>query len=52
MMLLLLEPILNPIWVAWYIGETPGSKTLLGATLILIAIIFLGIASRKKAIVS
>lgn len=52
MMLLLLEPILNPIWVAWYIGETPGSKTLLGATLILTAIIFLGISSRKKTIVS
>jgi DME family drug/metabolite transporter len=47
MMLLLLEPILNPIWVALYLGEIPGKKTLFGALLIFSAIALLGVASNR-----
>lgn len=38
-LLVLLEPVLNPVWVAWFAGERPDTATLLGGGAILIALL-------------
>ena len=48
----MLEPILNPIWVALAQGEWPGRWSLVGGTLVLGAVIgrsWLELAMRKQA---
>lgn len=43
----LLEPVLNPVWVAWLAGEIPSTPTLVGGAIILVAMaVEIG---RKKA---
>ena len=45
----MLEPILNPIWVAMAQGEWPGRWSLLGGTLVLGAVLVRGwVGSRRK----
>lgn len=36
----MIEPVLNPIWVFLFLGETPGPLALLGGTIILGAVLF------------
>jgi drug/metabolite transporter (DMT)-like permease len=38
-LLTLIEPVLNPVWVALFVGERPGPATLLGGGLILVALL-------------
>ena len=38
-LLILLEPVLNPIWVAWAVGERPDWSTLVGGAAILAAMV-------------
>ena len=40
-----LEPILNPVWVFFFIGETPGPLALLGALVVLAGVVISSIAS-------
>lgn len=42
-LLLLIEPVLNPIWTWWVHGEMPGSATLLGGAVIVVATVVRGI---------
>jgi len=37
-LIVLIEPVLNPIWVAWVVGETPSTATLAGGGLILLSL--------------
>jgi DME family drug/metabolite transporter len=37
-LLTLIEPVLNPIWVALFVGETPSGATIVGGSLILLAL--------------
>lgn len=37
-LIILIEPVLNPIWVAWLVGEIPSSATLLGGGIILLSL--------------
>ena len=32
-----LEPVLNPVWVYLFLGENPGTLSILGAAIVLIA---------------
>lgn len=34
-LILLLEPVLNPIWVWWVVGETPAGTTIIGGGILL-----------------
>ena len=38
-LLILLEPVLNPLWVALFVGEIPAAATLAGGALILLALL-------------
>jgi drug/metabolite transporter (DMT)-like permease len=38
-LLILLEPVLNPLWVALFVGETPAAATFAGGALILLALL-------------
>lgn len=38
-----LEPILNPVWVALWAGETPGARTLLGGSIIIGSVLLRGL---------
>ena len=42
-----LEPILNPLWVFLFIGETPGPLALLGALVVLVGVTISSIASAR-----
>ena len=42
-----LEPILNPIWVFLFIGETPGPLALVGALVVLVGVVISSIASAR-----
>lgn len=42
-----LEPILNPLWVAMFIGERPGTFALIGAAVVLLGVIVTGIAGAR-----
>jgi drug/metabolite transporter (DMT)-like permease len=37
-LIVLIEPVLNPIWVAWVVGEIPSAFTLLGGGIILLSL--------------
>ncbi len=43
-----IEPLLNPIWVFGFTGEAPGDHTLLGGAIVIIAIITRGLYQQKK----
>lgn len=43
-----IEPLLNPVWVFWATGEMPGSYALLGGMIVLLAIIARGVYQSKK----
>ena len=45
-LLVLLEPVLNPIWVLIFVGEKPGPGTLIGGAAILVALVVE--ATKKK----
>lgn len=47
-LLLLLEPMLNPFWAWWFQGETPGAFALLGAGVILAAIVVKTVADARN----
>lgn len=42
-----LEPILNPVWVFFFIGETPGPLALVGALVVLVGVIISSVASAR-----
>ena len=48
----MIEPILNPIWVALIYGEVPGSRALVGAVLIIGAVIAYTVIDSKTALPS
>lgn len=43
-----IEPIMNPLWVAWGVGEVPGPWALVGGVLILTAVTSRGIYSARR----
>lgn len=43
-----LEPILNPLWVLWVIGETPGPWALAGGAVVLGAVTLRGLAAARS----
>jgi drug/metabolite transporter (DMT)-like permease len=48
MLILTLEPILNPVWVFLVTGEVPGIYAMLGGILIIVAVLFTTIYSSRK----
>ncbi len=44
----ILEPLLNPIWVFWVTGEAPSSNALLGGIIVILAIVARGIYQARK----
>ena len=44
----MLEPLLNPVWVAIFVGEMPGPIALVGAAVIIIAVTWWCVADTKK----
>jgi drug/metabolite transporter (DMT)-like permease len=47
----LLEPVLNPVWVALAVGEIPGPWALIGGSIVLLAVLFRGavmVLSRQR----
>lgn len=48
----IIEPLLNPIWVFGFTGEAPGGYTLLGGSIVIIAIIIRGVYQQRKRGVS
>ena len=44
-----LEPILNPLWVAWFYGETISRLAMLGAVIVVGSIILYNIANIRKS---
>ena len=47
-----LEPLLNPIWVFWILGEKPSQWAILGGAIIISAIIFHTIYNSKRVVSS
>lgn len=45
-----LEPLLNPVWVFLFTGESPGTYAFLGGSIVIIAIITRGIYQQKQLI--
>lgn len=45
-----LEPILNPVWVLVFIGETPGALALLGGTIVLTAVTMRSVLSIMRPV--
>ncbi len=50
-LILTLEPILNPIWVFWVLGETPGPLALTGGLIVLGAIVARGVSGARAGAV-
>jgi drug/metabolite transporter (DMT)-like permease len=48
MLILTLEPILNPIWVFLFAGEAPGTNAIIGGIFIIGAVLFTTIYSTKR----
>jgi drug/metabolite transporter (DMT)-like permease len=44
-----LEPVLNPLWVALFIGERPGSFALIGALIVLSGVVINAVGSARAA---
>lgn len=34
----IIDPVMNPVWVFLFLGEAPGSKSIMGAAVVLIAV--------------
>lgn len=47
-LVLILEPLLNPVWVFLVIGERPGSWSLLGGAVIVGSVVFRGMAAARR----
>jgi drug/metabolite transporter (DMT)-like permease len=47
-----LEPVLNPLWVALFIGERPGSFAVIGALVVLAGVVINAVGSARAAPVS
>lgn len=45
----MLEPILNPLWVGFFCGEIPGAWSLAGAGLVLASVLFRAVSSRVES---
>lgn len=45
----IIEPLLNPIWVLWFAGEAPSSYAIYGGLIVITAIILRGIYGHKKS---
>lgn len=43
-----LEPIFNPIWVLWFIGELPGFWALAGGSVVIVVVTFRGIVIARQ----
>jgi drug/metabolite transporter (DMT)-like permease len=48
MLIPLIEPILNPVWVMLALGERPGSWAIAGAALVLCAVLVRGIVMVRR----
>jgi DME family drug/metabolite transporter len=48
-LLTLIEPVLNPIWVAMFVGETPSVATAAGGALIAVALILRYLVARRPS---
>lgn len=46
-LLLMLEPVCNPVWTWWLVGEVPSPPAIAGGTLILGAVTWLGLGDRR-----
>ena len=44
----IIEPLLNPVWVFLFVGESPGSYTFMGGMIVIIAIITRGVYQQRK----
>ncbi|HBE94007.1 MAG TPA: EamA family transporter, partial [Desulfovibrio sp.] len=44
-----LEPVLNPLWVALGLGEIPGPWALAGGAVVLLAVTWRGLGSTRSA---
>jgi drug/metabolite transporter (DMT)-like permease len=44
-----IEPLLNPIWVFWFTGELPGGYGIIGGVVVILAIVIRGIYQTKKS---
>lgn len=44
-----IEPLLNPVWVAIFIGEKPGRLAMAGGALVVAAVLYHGLTSPKRA---
>jgi drug/metabolite transporter (DMT)-like permease len=42
-----LEPVLNPLWVAFFLGERPGSFALIGALIVLSGVVINAVGSAR-----
>ena len=49
MLVMTLEPILNPVWVFIFTGEAPGAYAVLGGVVIIGAVLFTTVYSSRKA---
>ena len=47
-----LEPLLNPIWVFLFLGETPSRWAILGGAIIILAIVFHTIKANRSRFVT
>jgi drug/metabolite transporter (DMT)-like permease len=48
MLTAMIEPVLNPLWVLMATGEKPGSRALLGGSIIVGAVVFSTIAGKRR----
>jgi drug/metabolite transporter (DMT)-like permease len=47
MLIATIEPVLNPVWVLIVIGEVPLTTTIIGGSIIVIAVLFSSLANRQ-----
>ena len=45
-----LEPVLNPLWVALFIGERPGTFAVVGAVIVLGGVLINAVGSARAAV--
>jgi drug/metabolite transporter (DMT)-like permease len=44
-----LEPVLNPLWVALFLGEKPGAFATMGALVVLAGVVFNAVGNARAA---
>lgn len=44
----IIEPLLNPVWVFWFTGEAPGKYAFLGGSIVIITILSRGLYQQSK----